>query len=111
MESAGLSFLALYAMRTGWSELAGTNLVSAMMFGAIVLQLPIGWLGDRVDRLRLVAVLALLSAAGALAGPVAAGFAMDLGLHGLPVYVAVVCLAFFAYVCWDASSRPASRLA
>ena len=36
------------------------------MFGAILLQLPIGWLGDRVDRLRLAIVLGLVSVGGAL---------------------------------------------
>lgn len=39
------------------------------MVGAIALQLPIGWLGDRMDRLRLVVLLALLAAAGALIWP------------------------------------------
>lgn len=157
IETSGLSFLALYAMSLGWSEPRATHLLSAMMVGAIVLQLPIGWLGDRIDRLRLVSALALLAAAGALIwplvlgipwlallvvflwgglfvgiytlmltivgsrfqgaelvgiygvmgllwgvgaliGPVLAGVAMDATRHGLPLFVALVCLLFLAFV-------------
>ena len=157
IETSGLSFLALYAMSLGWSEPRATHLLSAMMVGAIVLQLPIGWLGDRIDRLQLVSALALLAAAGALIwplvlgipwlallvvflwgglfvgiytlmltivgsrfqgaelvgiygvmgllwgvgaliGPVLAGVAMDATRHGLPLFVALVCLLFLAFV-------------
>jgi MFS family permease len=73
VETAGLSFLALYATSLGWGELRATGLVSVMMVGAIVLQLPVGWLGDRVDRMWLVSGLALASAAGALLWPVVLG--------------------------------------
>ena len=69
VETAGLSFLALYAMATGWTEAQATQLMSCMMVGAIVLQLPIGWLGDKIDRRRLIVALAALSTAGALAWP------------------------------------------
>jgi len=71
VETAGLSFLAIYAMRLGWPEPRAANLVSIMMVGAIVLQIPIGWLGDRMDRFRLVVVLSLLAGLGALAWPFA----------------------------------------
>lgn len=69
VETAGLSFLALYAIDLGWEEAKATQLMSCMMIGAIVLQLPIGWLGDRLERRRLAAVLAGLAAALALAWP------------------------------------------
>jgi len=157
VETAGLSFLALYATSLGWGEVRATTLVSVMMIGAIVLQLPIGWLGDRMDRMRLVswlalasgagallwpfvlshewmafaavflwggafvgiytmmltivgsrfqgaelvgiyAVMGLLWGAGALAGPPLAGLAMDATAHGLPFFVAVVCLVFFVFL-------------
>ncbi|WP_421994665.1 MFS transporter [Reyranella sp.] len=71
VETAGLSFLALYAMATGWPEAEATQLISCMMIGAIVLQLPIGWLGDKVDRRRLIVALAALSSLGALIWPFA----------------------------------------
>ncbi|HWX49493.1 MAG TPA: MFS transporter [Roseomonas sp.] len=65
LETAGLSFLALYAMGLGWTERPATLLISTLMTGAILLQLPIGWLGDRFDRRRLTLILAILSTVGA----------------------------------------------
>lgn len=73
IETAGLSFLALYAVNLGWGEENATRLMSVMMVGAIVLQLPIGWLGDTVDRRRLVITLAVLAAVGAAVWPLALG--------------------------------------
>ena len=69
LETAGLSFLPLYAMRVGWGERPATLLLSVLLLGAILLQLPIGWLGDRVDRGKLVIGLGLASTAGALVWP------------------------------------------
>ncbi|HEX6210557.1 MAG TPA: MFS transporter, partial [Methylomirabilota bacterium] len=66
IETAGLSFLPLYAVGQGWTEQGATRLISCLMFGAIVLQLPIGWLGDRMDRRRLAIILALAAVGGAL---------------------------------------------
>ncbi|KAA5610717.1 MFS transporter [Rhodovastum atsumiense] len=74
VETAGLTFLTLYAMSVGWPEAEATQLMTWMMFGAIVLQLPIGWLGDKVDRERMIILLAALSALGALAWPWALGW-------------------------------------
>lgn len=73
IEVAGLSFLALYAVSLGWAEDNATRLMSCMMIGAIVLQLPIGWLGDKLDRTKFTAALAFLSMLGALAWPFALG--------------------------------------
>jgi MFS family permease len=69
IETAGLSFLPLYAVAQGWTEEGGTRLISCLMFGAILLQLPIGWLGDRMDRVRLAIVLGLVAVGGALLWP------------------------------------------
>jgi MFS family permease len=71
VETSGLTFLPLYAVNLGWQEAEATQLMSCMMFGAILLQLPIGWLGDKMDRRRLAAILAGLAALGALAWPFA----------------------------------------
>ncbi|WP_454915768.1 MFS transporter [Xanthobacter sediminis] len=73
IETAGLSFLALYAIGLGWGEEDATRLMSVMMVGAILLQLPIGWLGDVMDRRRLVILLAVISAVGAAVWPLALG--------------------------------------
>jgi len=69
IETAGLSFIALYATGQGWGEERAMQLISTLMLGAIVLQLPIGWIADRVDRRRLTLVLAVASSAGALLWP------------------------------------------
>jgi len=69
VETAGLSFLTLYAVRLGWQEQAGTQLITTLMVGAILLQLPVGWLCDKMDRQRLMLWLGVLSTVGALAWP------------------------------------------
>lgn len=71
VETAGLSFITLYAAGLGWSEERGMQLISMLMLGAIVLQLPIGWLADKVDRRRLTLWLAWISGALALLWPFA----------------------------------------
>jgi MFS family permease len=71
LEAAGLSLLPLYAMRLGWPEHSATLLLTVLLVGAILLQLPIGWLGDRMERRRLLIVLAAISAFGALLWPLA----------------------------------------
>ncbi len=82
VETAGLSFIALYAGDQGWSEASAMRLVTTLMIGAIVLQLPIGWLADRMDRSRLAMLLAVVSALGALTWPYVLG-------HGMLAYAAV----------------------
>jgi MFS family permease len=69
VETAGLSFLVLYATRMGWSETSGMRLVSTLLVGAIVMQLPIGWIADRVNRKRWAIILTVLCTLGALAWP------------------------------------------
>ena len=69
IETAGLSFIALYATGMGWSEAGAMRLISTLMLGAILLQLPIGWLADRMDPRRLALGLAVLSAVSALVWP------------------------------------------
>lgn len=73
VETTGLSFLPLYAITLGWAEGEAARLMAVMMVGAILLQLPIGWLGDRVNRIGLVILLAAISAAGALLWPLVLG--------------------------------------
>lgn len=71
IETAGLSFLAIYAINIGWPEGQATQLMSCMMIGAILLQLPIGWLGDKMNRTTLLIALAAVASAGALIWPLA----------------------------------------
>lgn len=71
VEAAGLTLLPLYAVDLGWSEAQGALLLSVLLVGAILLQLPIGWLGDRMPRRRLIPGLASIAGVGALAWPAA----------------------------------------
>ena len=69
VETAGLSFIAIYAGNMGWSEQAGLKLVTMLMVGAIVLQLPIGYLLDKLDRRRMALNLAAFATLGAFLWP------------------------------------------
>lgn len=71
LETAGLNLLPLYAVNLGWSETQATLLITILLIGAIVLQLPIGWIADRIDRRRFATWLAAVSALGAAAWPLA----------------------------------------
>jgi MFS family permease len=73
IETAGLSFIALYAAGQGWNEEHAMQLISTLMLGAIALALPIGWIADRMERRRLALILAVLSALGALLWPYVLG--------------------------------------
>jgi MFS family permease/uncharacterized membrane protein HdeD (DUF308 family) len=70
VESAGLSFVPIYAMRLGWTEPMAMRLISTLLIGAIVMQLPIGFLADKLKAKKLMLALGVLSVAGALAWPV-----------------------------------------
>jgi MFS family permease len=69
IETSGLTFLPLYALSLGRPEDQATRLMACIMFGAVVLQLPIGWLGDKMNRSRLALYLAVVSALGAAFWP------------------------------------------
>lgn len=164
LECAGMNLLPLYAINLGWREADATSLIAILLLGAIVLQLPIGWLADRVNRQRLVVVLAALSTlgalvwplalqqlwlarallfvwggvfvgiytvmmtligqrfraaelagayailsvgwgAGALLGPMLAGIAMSLSLHGLPLMAALLCGLFTLFALGSAYQK------
>ena len=69
VETAGLSFMPLYAQQRGWTEQQGLQLISTLMVGAIALQLPIGWLADKVNPRALVIALSVIAAATAFVWP------------------------------------------
>jgi MFS family permease len=69
VETAGLSFMPLYAQARGWTEQEGLQLVSTLLVGAILMQLPIGWLADKMNPRRLVIGLSVIAAASAFLWP------------------------------------------
>lgn len=81
-----ISLLPAYAVQAGTSEVTSLRLVSVLLVGGIVLQLLIGWLADRVDRVRLLATL------GVLLALLAIGFALALDGGGFARYAAAFAL-------------------
>lgn len=71
----GLQFgmSAIFGARMGLSGLEISTFVSAFYAGALVLQYPLGWLSDRMDRRRLIIIVASLGAVGAALGIYAQG--------------------------------------
>ncbi|MBM7063304.1 MFS transporter [Pseudomonas sp. UL073] len=66
-EAMILTLLPIYLLREGFSESLALTLVSVVVVGDALLQLPIGWLADRVSRttlFRVCGVVLLLSSLG-----------------------------------------------
>lgn len=64
--------LPVHNVRLGYSEHEATLLLSALTLGNVLMQMPLGWLSDRMDRRKLLLVLAIVSALlslALLAGP------------------------------------------
>ncbi|QQS14314.1 MAG: MFS transporter [Rhodospirillales bacterium] len=70
-ETVVFTFLSIYAVGAGVAEATATLWQSAFLVGNLALQLPIGWLADRLDRAMLIAVCALACALAAAALPLA----------------------------------------
>jgi MFS family permease len=88
---------AVYATGRGLSNFEISVFIGTIYLGGLVCQPPIGWLSDRMDRRRLIAILTTLGALGCLISPVigpsfativAAGF--FLGGISNPLYSLVV---------------------
>ncbi|KAB2726464.1 MFS transporter [Brucella anthropi] len=169
LEAAGLSLLPIYAVNLGWPEQSATILLTVLLIGSITMQLPIGWLGDRMPRSKLLGLLALIATVGAafwplalahawfaypllfvwggvfvgiytttvamlgdlyeggelvgiyallsvawgvgaFAGPLVCGIAMEMTLHGLPLFAAVACGVFgLASIFMPIRSRVSAR--
>lgn len=64
-----LSFLPLYGLKLELPEQATLMLVTLLGVGGIIVQVPVGWLADRLDRLLLTVVCVVLLILGVLAIP------------------------------------------
>ncbi|NWG91540.1 MAG: MFS transporter [Parvularculaceae bacterium] len=58
---------AVYAQEQGYGNAAIAAFISAVIIGAALLQWPLGWLSDRIDRRRVMLGAALLGVASAIA--------------------------------------------
>ena len=80
-------YSAMFGMASVWGMLAGLSVaqlsvfIGAMYVGGLVLQYPIGWLSDRMDRRTLILMLSLVGAAAmGVAAVIDAGFALLVAL-------------------------------
>lgn len=71
-ETAATSFLPVFAVREGWLQSDALLLITVFGLGNVLLQIPIGWLADKIDRIRLLGLCALLGCLGGLLLPFAA---------------------------------------
>jgi MFS family permease len=62
-----MALIAVWGVRSGLSEADAALLLAVFAFGAMVLQLPLGWAADRFDRRRILAI----AAAGSVIAPLA----------------------------------------
>ena len=88
LDNGLLSFLSLFALETGASVPDASWLAAAAFFGIVVLQLPLGWLGDRFDPGAVLLTCAVLALAVLVALPQVVGvrpalFVMAFLLGGL----------------------------
>lgn len=75
VDSAFFTFIPLYGLRIGLPHETAITLLTAVFAGNVVLQVPLGWLADRVNRRALLVALGLCCCVGpaAAAGALAAG--------------------------------------
>ena len=68
-DTAVLTLLPIYALRLGHDQAYGTFMLVAFLLGSVLLQIPIGWLADRMNRYRVMLVCAAVGLLGGLALP------------------------------------------
>ena len=66
--SAQFGMSAVYGAKIGMTLAEISMFVSSIFIGALVLQYPIGWLSDRMDRRRLIFILCVLGLVGGIIG-------------------------------------------
>ncbi|MEM8654771.1 MAG: MFS transporter [Pseudomonadota bacterium] len=71
--AAQFGMSAVYGTQAGLSVAQISTFVSAFFVGAMLLQYPIGWISDRIDRRVLILVVAALGGAGSVLGLLFAG--------------------------------------
>ena len=67
IEFGAMALIAVWGVRSGLAEADAAILLSVFAFGAMLLQLPLGWAADRFDHRRILAVAAAGSAIAPLA--------------------------------------------
>jgi MFS family permease len=88
-ESALMALLPVWGVRVGLGERAAAASLTAIYFGAIALQVPIGWLSDKLTRLTALRLCALVALLGA-------GLTLLLGGAVVPLFIALFIWGGFA---------------
>ncbi|MGH7002243.1 MAG: MFS transporter, partial [Stellaceae bacterium] len=68
-ETATLALLPIWGVRSGLDARVSASTLTAIYFGSIALQIPIGWLSDRVARLTVLRLCGLAGLVGAALVP------------------------------------------
>jgi len=97
---AFLAFFPLYGLQVGLGEIRSLSLLTAFGVGGVLLQMPLGWLADHVDKRRMLLACILLTVLGCMAlpslitlKPVAPIFAFGLGgIEGMIYVMGVILL-------------------
>ncbi|PPR27961.1 MAG: putative MFS-type transporter YcaD [Alphaproteobacteria bacterium MarineAlpha10_Bin1] len=85
VDSSALSLLPVFGLHLDMSELESTRLLTFLVAGSILLQLPIGWLSDHMDRHSVLKICAVTGTAAAIVFPftIGADWAMWISLFVL----------------------------
>ena len=73
IDSSALSLLPVFGLHLGMDEQTSTVLVFVLVAGSILLQFPIGWLADRIDRLHVLLMCAVAGTVAAIFLPISLG--------------------------------------
>lgn len=65
-DAAGMPLIPVYAVRMGVAQDTAALMLTVLGIGALALQIPLGWLADRVDRYALLLACAASGAVGAV---------------------------------------------
>jgi MFS family permease len=65
-DAAGIPLIPVYAVRMGVGQEAAALMLTVLGIGALALQIPLGWLADRIDRYALLLACAASGALGAV---------------------------------------------
>ncbi len=83
--SALFGMAAVFGAQAGLSVAQISAFVASIYIGGLVLQYPVGWISDRMDRRMLIALLAVAGGAGALFGLVFGGLFWAILVAGLAI--------------------------
>jgi MFS family permease len=73
IETGAFALFPAYGMRNGMPESSAALLISIVVAGNIVSQIPIGWLSDHTDRRKLLLLCGVVGVLGAIAMPLTMG--------------------------------------